>query len=178
MIKKNNFRIENCTKIGSTLKPFGYKGQIVVELIVNIENIKLESIFVEIDNYLVPFFINKNESRFSQKSATIQFKEINSKEQSKEIIENDLYIPKSLIKPDNIKEKNDFSSLIGYKIIEEKSGLLGLFSEFINIKKNPLICIDSPKNEILLPINAITIIEINENNKEILISIPEYLSLI
>ena len=180
MIKKikNNLKIKNCTKIGSVLKPFGYKGQVVTELIVNIENIKLESIFVEIDNYLVPFFIDTNESRFYEKSATIKFNEINSKEESREIIEKDLYIPINLLKSVNKEEKKDLNSLVGYKILDKKNGLLGLFAEYIEIKKNPLISIDSPKDEILLPLNAIEIIEINELKKEILISLPEYLSLI
>ena len=50
---------ENCQKIGTIIKAHGVKGELIVQFDVEIfETLReTESIFIEIDGYLVPFFL-------------------------------------------------------------------------------------------------------------------------
>ena len=173
MIKKakNHLQKENCQKIGSIIKTFGHKGQVVAKLSFNLEYIETESIFIEIDNCLIPFFIDFKNTRFKKNSATIKFKEINSIDETPTIINCDLYIPTEIL-DDNPEVKSEFEKLAGYEIIDTEKGKIGICTEIIEISKNPLINIKTPKSELLLPINGIEIINIDEQNQTITIKIP------
>ena len=179
MIKKAKHQLlkENCKKIGSVIKTFGYKGQIIAELFLNLEDIETEFIFVEIDNCLIPFFIDKNESKFKNNSATLKFYEITSIEDTPTIINCDLYLPTNLI-PTKPEKKTAYDYLVGYEIVDINKKRIGISSEIIDITKNPILNIKTPEDELLLPINGIKIINIDKQNMSITIDIPSgYLDL-
>ena len=86
--------IKSSLKIGYILKPHGLKGEVTVSLDTGIpEGIEsLQSVFLEKDNRLVPYFIESISIR-GQK-AFVKFDDVDSLETAEEISRQGIYIPK------------------------------------------------------------------------------------
>jgi 16S rRNA processing protein RimM len=89
----------------------------------------LESIFVEINAELVPFFIDK--IRATQKNQfLVKLQDVNTPEETMEILSSNIYIPLSLLPK---SDDNDSSSneIIGFNVIDKKYGNIGIVEEII-----------------------------------------------
>ena len=159
--------------VGILTKAHGISGELVLSLNnLQFEEIsEMESVFIEFDGILVPFFISRISPR-GDMSAVIRFDDINSEDQASEFLNCKVYsVDIASGEKDNIKYAG--SSLIGFQVIDLKLGTLGIISEFIDFENNPLFKIKKSKKEILLPVNEEFILDIDEKNKTITVQTPE-----
>ena len=119
------FKKENLHLLGSLIKTHGVHGECVLKInTLKPEAIhEIESVFMEIDGLLVPYFISQLSDR-DQSSLIIKFDDIDSKDKAGELIGCDIYIPQDSI---NFHDNTDSEApdLTGYEIVDKKHGNIG-----------------------------------------------------
>ena len=170
---KENLQIDNCLYTGYISKTHGYKGQFSSKIFFNIQNIKMESILVEINKLLIPFFVDFKKSNFDSSKPIIKFKEINSIEEANYLSGKKLFIPSKLI--DNIEEYLlDWENfVVGFSIVDKKMGTIGEIINFVDDRKNPLFSIEYKDSNQFIPLNSIIVEKTDYKNKLIYCSIPD-----
>ena len=124
---------KDCFLFGTVFKLHGYKGDVNIynDDDIPFDFAALEFFLIELDNKLIPFFIDK--ARPTKPNVVlVKFKDINSEEDARKILKRKVFLPKELFpeKDDNeISEKQ----LIGYSVIDRKMGEVGKIT-FINSK--------------------------------------------
>jgi 16S rRNA processing protein RimM len=176
MLKKlqANLKKENCVRIGTFIKVHGIKGELVLRLDIEFDLIEeMESIFVEIDKLLVPFFISDDIKILNNNTIAFKIDDIDPGEQSKSILNCDVYLPKKNLSA----KKTDFQldELIGYSIVDKEYGILGILTNVYNIPNNPLIQVINKDLEILLPLKSLQLLKKNAEKKILSIVAPKEL---
>lgn len=159
--------------LGSLLKTTGVKGEIILKFDNELseEILKLESILVEVDGKLVPFFIEKIKIKSTQ-TAIVQIEGITSEEKSQEFIGNSFYVDKEKSK-DLVDNYNEYIDFKGYKVKDQNKKFVGTILEIIEITENPLISVETENGEVLIPANDDLIIEVDDEMQVIYMEIPE-----
>src|SRR5690242_9926636 len=86
--------IASSYKIGLVLKPHGLKGEVTISIDADAPDVsELESLFLEKDNRLIPYFIESISVRDAK--AFVKFEDVNTPEEAKAISKHALYLPKS-----------------------------------------------------------------------------------
>jgi 16S rRNA processing protein RimM len=164
---------ENLCFLGTLVKTQGIHGYYVLKLnALHAEDItKMESVFIEIDGLLVPFFIYQY-SEINQSSLLIKFDYVDSLGKAKEFIGCNIYVPTEIVNfSDDLYSKIPY--FLGYYVVDKKQGNIGRIIDIMDIQDNPLLKVKADKNEYLIPINNDIIQEINDNEKTIFTNIPD-----
>jgi 16S rRNA processing protein RimM len=165
MIKEDNLR-----EIGRFAKPHGIKGVISLLTDFDIEGIAGEPYLVcNIDGIWVPFFIES----YRQRNATVAlvtFDKIDSLEKVKFLTGKTAFVPSEFLPPAE-KQKSSWSSLCGYTIVDEQTGVIGLVTKVDESTPNILFSVDYKGREILVP--AALIKRIANEIKEINLLLPD-----
>ncbi|MBN1598574.1 MAG: 16S rRNA processing protein RimM [Bacteroidales bacterium] len=164
--------LKDCLLLGTITKTHGVKGQVVLKLNnLCFDDIKeMETVFIIIDGLPVPFFVSEYIKK-NHDSLIIKFDDINMEEDARELSECNVYIKSTLISSKTINPETS-EKLIGYKVIDNKLGLLGTLNDILDIQLNPLFRIVNINKEILLPIQPEFILSIDDDQKIILVETP------
>jgi len=162
-----------CTLLGTLVKTYGAKGSVLLLFKdLNVENFKgRESVFVEIDGLLVPFFIEEFREK-TKDTASIKFRDIHSETQAKEFIGDAVYIQKSQVKRKR-KRITEMPGVAGYRVKDRNLGFVGIAGTIADIANNPLLRVHHEDREYLVPVHQDIILEINDKEKVIVIEAPE-----
>ncbi|UCH14134.1 MAG: 16S rRNA processing protein RimM [Bacteroidales bacterium] len=167
------FNKENLYFLGTLVKTHGVKGSCVLALnnLHPEEILEVESVFIEIDGLLVPFFIS-GFSDLGRTSILVTFDNMDSNAKAREFIGCKIYISadKVNISDDLYSKAADFT---GYKVVDSRYGDIGKITEVMDIRENPLFKVRSGNNEYMIPVNENIIKEINHNKKVIFTDLPE-----
>ena len=164
---------EECFKLGTISRLHGFKGEVAVYLDADQPKqfIGLESVYVEINNKLVPFFID--EFRIIPKGfALVKFKNVQSETEAKALLKHELFLPLESL-PVLDEDEFYFHEVSGFKVIDELHGEIGIANEVIDISMNPLLQIMKDNKEILLPLNYLSENKIDREAKIIYVRTPE-----
>ena len=164
---------EECFRLGSVARLHGYKGEVSIFLDVdNPQDYKnLESVFVEIDGKLIPFFLEHLFIR-NKGFAVAKFETIDSEKQAQIILKRGLYLPLEVL-PETEGTDFYYFEIEGFKVIDENYGEVGVVQQIIDLSGNPIIQIDSEGKEVLIPKQEEFILEIDRDKQVIKISAPE-----
>jgi len=167
MIKKD------CYFFGTLIKTHGISGKFIFKSDKKLseEYYDLESVFIEIDEQLVPFFISHIYFK-DDFSAIIKFEDVDSDTKAKEFIGCDLYLPMDNRQKINGNESN-FKEVVGFKVLDVKYGEIGKVNKILEIPNNPLIQIIKDNREILIPFNKEIVNYVDKKNNVIEIESPE-----
>jgi 16S rRNA processing protein RimM len=163
---------DDCLLFGTIGKPHGTKGAFVL-LLRNIkadEIKKRDSIFVEIDGLLVPFFIELFQAS-SNDAVLIKLEGI-SEPKAKTFAGLNIYGRKEQV----IKEKNTDikpSEISGFDVFDITKGLVGKAVDIAEIANNPLLIVHNGDHEFLIPWHEDIIQEIDHRKRKITIDAPE-----
>ncbi len=164
----------NCVKVGYVQKPHGINGELVIrfqeEYYETLE--EFPTLFMEIDNLLVPFFIAEEGLRFkSSESVITQLEWIDSDAKAKDLCGLSVFVKEE----DVIEFDEEMSphALVGFQLFDEALGLIGEINEVHDYAGNLLLLVDYQGKEALVPLNDDLIVRINEDLREIELRIPE-----
>lgn len=159
--------------LGKILKTHGNKGHVIAHLEVDSPDNykKMESVHLDLHGELIPFFIFTLQPR-SGKKVMILFRDFESHEDALSLVGLEMYIP--LRNLSVLKGKNFyFHELIGFSVIDEHHGNIGIIKEFLEFPHQALFKIKFGDREILIPVVDKFILKIDRKNKQIKISAPE-----
>lgn len=169
-------KIEDCYLAGTFTKTHGVKGELVAKKNSKLlEKNKLESVLVDIDGGLVPFFIPKNGiTHRNHSSVRILIEDLVTEAKAQRFIGCDIYIPMKDV-PEFIAETDDLDPnvLIGFLYIDESKGELGEIEDIQDYSGNIVLVILVNNREILIPFAETNFIEIDEENKTITMKTSE-----
>lgn len=160
-----------CYKIGYVARTHGLRGEVTIVLDPEVPPMRAsQSLFIEIKNTLIPYFIEHISDRGDK--AFVKFDEVDTPEAAKQLKGCSLYLPK---KQRTKLKKGEFynDEVVGFHVLDETLGSLGTIREVIEIGPNRLIAIDRPKGELLIPVNGPFILEIDRPKKKIRVDLPE-----
>ncbi len=166
-MNKNDFFI-----LGYISKTVGIKGEVIFTLDVDEPKKyqKLESVFVEINNSLVPFFLKSSQVRNNTIIAAIDG--IDNPQKASELIGSTLYLPLSFLPP--LKgNKFYFHEVPGYSVIDKNHGAIGIVESILDFPQQAILQIKNKEIEILVPVKDDFILNVDRTNKTILIQAPE-----
>ncbi len=143
----------NCVRIGKILKTHGYKGQIAVVNYIAFEQLG-DFVLAEYQGFLLPLFIDKQNSVFHTKPIIVKFKRINNIDEAKKFLGADLFYPVELLSEQDF-EVEDFTFVENFLMIDVKKGEIGKILHFENFKNNPVFEVNFKGKEILVPLNGL-----------------------
>lgn len=163
---------DNCFYLGVITKPQGLKGNVSVYL--DVDNpgdySKMESVFVEINKSLVPFFIEYVQVR-NRNQAIIKFEGVESEEEAARMVKNELWLPVAVL-PKLKGNKFYYHEVKGFAVIDARHGPVGTISEILEYPNNTLLQLDFNGREILVPILEEVILDVDRSKKEMHIKAP------
>jgi 16S rRNA processing protein RimM len=169
--------IEECFYLGYTSKLHGKQGELIAKLDVdNPEKYKkLESVLIRVhkqDNVLIPFFIT-NAQVLNNGTIKLKIDDVNDVDTAKELIGKELYLPLTQL-PKLTGNKFYYHEVVGYKVVDEIKGELGVIKEILDYPTQAIIEITHPsQKEILIPITDQVIKNVNREEQLIEVIAPE-----
>lgn len=165
----------DCFYLGKIAKKFSFKGEVLAWLDTDdpgyFEDLQMESVFVELNKHLVPFFIES--SRLHKNDfLRIKFEEVDSEEDADRLLGSALYLPLSFL-PKLEGDKFYFHEIIGFKAVDERLGDIGIITGVNDSSAQALFEIKKGDIEILVPMIDDFIIKVDRENKAIILNTPE-----
>ncbi len=165
--------LDSCFKLGKITKAHGLKGdvQIILEKEFPLEYSELESVFVEINKKLIPFFIEKL-AQPAAKKLFIKFEDVDDINDTSKIHNSEIYLPLSLLP---VPDENiiDYKDLIGYTIQDKTLGTLGIITDVFTLPGQDVLSMDYKNKEILIPCSDDSIQSVDIKKKIIHTEIPD-----
>lgn len=165
-------RKEDCYFLGKITRKHGLSGNLILKLDTDQPEFykKLESMFVEINGLLVPFFIEKVVWS-KQDSLNILIK--NSNETLVEqLLGKNVFLPLSTLPP-LIGNKFYYHEVIDFEIIEEDGKTCGEIVSVNDQTAQHYFILNLAQKEIVIPIIKEWILEVNREEKFIKMKLPE-----
>ena len=161
-----------CFNLGYISRRVGNKGELA--FIIDADNPsrynKLESVFVEINKSLIPFFIKK--IVISRNFATVTIDGIDTVDKADEMVGCGLYLPMTAL-PTLKGKKFYFHELNGFKVFDKNYGEIGVVQNVLDFPQQDIFQIIKDKNEILIPAKEEFITAIDRTKKELHLQAPE-----
>lgn len=166
-------RKEDCFYLGKIAKKFSYKGEVLIWLDTDEPELyeDMESVFVEQNKHLVPFFIVSSSLHKGDFLRT-RFEDIDSEEDADKIMGSAVYLPLSAL-PKLEGNKFYFHEVIGFDAEDERLGNIGKIVSINDSSAQPLFEILKGEVEILIPMIDDFIIKIDRENKKVVLNTPE-----
>ncbi|WPR72536.1 ribosome maturation factor RimM [Flavobacterium sp. NG2] len=166
-------RKEDCFYLGKIAKKFSFKGEVLAYLDTDEPELyeNLESVFVECNRHLIPFFI-ENCSLHKNDFLRIRFEEVNSEEDADAIIGNGIYLPLNML-PKLSGNKFYFHEVIGFEIEDQRLGVFGIIQSVNDTTAQPLFEVLNGNVEILIPMIDHFLVKVDRENKKIIMNLPE-----
>ena len=166
-------RKEDCFYLGKIAKKFSYKGEVLAYLDTDEPELyeNLESVFVECNKHLVPFFI-ENSSLHKNDFLRIRFEDVTTEVEADAIIGNAIYLPLQLL-PKLSGNKFYFHEVIGFEIEDKRLGIIGKIVSINDTSAQPLFEVINGDVEILVPMIDQFLVKIDRENKKVIMDLPE-----
>lgn len=162
---------DDCYLLGQLVKTHGLRGELVAHLDVDYpeEYLELESVFVDQNGKLIPFFIESIAIRGDK--AYIAFEDIENIDQATPLVSSSLYLPL-----DNLPKlpvgKYYYHQLIGLNLYNGDE-LVGSVKEVYDLPNNRLLGVDHQGTEVLIPLEDEIIKTVDLDKGEIRADLPE-----
>ena len=164
---------KDCFYLGKIVKKYSFKGELLIKLDTDEPEIYdgLDSIFVELKNNLVPFFIESSQLHKSE-LLRVKFEEVDTEQDADSLLKCDLYLPLKFL-PKLEGNKFYFHEVIGFKVEDLNFGEVGIITAINDSTAQALFEIDRNGTEILIPMNDAFIHKIDRTHKTVFVNTPE-----
>ncbi|WP_284652733.1 ribosome maturation factor RimM [Flavobacterium terrisoli] len=166
-------RKEDCFYLGKIAKKFSFKGEVLIYLDTDEPELyeNMESVFVEFNKNLVPFFI-ENSALHKNDFLRVQFEDVDSEEEADKLIGCEIYLPLSML-PKLSGNKFYFHEVIGFEIEDKRLGVFGKIVSINDTSAQPLFEVVNGSVEILVPMIDQFLVKIDRENKKVVMDLPE-----
>ncbi|CAM1351287.1 Ribosome maturation factor RimM [Tenacibaculum insulae] len=164
---------EDCFYLGKIVKKHSFKGEVVIKLDTDEPDLyeNLESVFVDLGNNLVPFFIEKS-SLSKSTMFRVKFEDVDSEADADAIMRAGIYLPLNLL-PKLSGNKFYYHEVIGFTIVDKNFGTVGTLAYINDKAAQPLFEIENEGTEIFIPMIDDFIKKVDRANKTIEVETPE-----
>ncbi len=168
----NQMQKEDCFFLGKIVKKYSFKGEVLVKLDTDEPELyeHMESVFVNLRNNLVPFFIESSQLHKSE-LLRIKFEDVDTEEDADAILKSELYLPLEFL-PQLDDDKFYFHEIIGFKVEDKNFGHVGIIKAVNDSTAQSLFEIDRNGIEILIPMNDEFIVKVDKPNQIIVVETP------
>ena len=166
-------RKEDCFYLGKIAKKFSFKGEVLIYLDTDEPELyeNMESVFVEFNKNLVPFFI-ENSSLHKNDFLRVQFEDVDSEEEADSILNCAVYLPLSML-PKLEGNQFYFHEVIGFEIEDKRLGVFGKILSINDTTAQPLFEVVNGEVEMLIPMVDHFLVKIDRENKKVVMDLPE-----
>jgi len=166
-------RKEDCFYLGKIAKKFSFKGEVLIYLDTDEPELyeNMESVFVEFNKNLVPFFI-ENSSLHKNDFLRVRFEDVDSEAEADKLIGLEVYLPLSML-PKLEGNKFYFHEVIGFEIEDKRLGVFGKIISINDSSAQPLFEVVNGSVEILVPMIDQFLVKIDRENKKVIMDLPE-----
>ena len=157
--------------LGKVLKTFGYRDEIIV-LIESDEPEKyhdLDMFFIDMDQSLVPWFIEKIDLQGDR--AQVKIEDIDEPEDARKLLGRDIYLPISQLR--TLDEAHFyFHEVIGFSVVDDMHGHIGKVAEILDRPEQEILRIVKDDKDILVPLTDEMITGVDRDKHTLYISAP------
>lgn len=165
-------RLEDTFYLGTITRPHGLKGNMLLKMDTDqpalYEN--LESVFVEINGVLVPFFL-KDCKRYKEDTLNILLEE-SSAEHAEQLRGKDVYLPLSML-PKLEGKQFYYHEVTGFEIRTENGSSAGKIVRVNDRVPQPYFICELDSKEVNIPVIQDWILEVNREEKYIQMRLPD-----
>ncbi|WP_339610114.1 ribosome maturation factor RimM [uncultured Planktosalinus sp.] len=164
---------EECFYLGKIVRKYSFKGEVLIKLDTDEPELytELESVFVDFNNNLIPFFIEQSGLHKST-LLRVRFEDVDTEEKADEIIGLEVYLPLSFL-PELDDDQFYFHEIIGFTAEDVSFGKIGIVTGVNDSASQALFEIDRDGKQILIPVNDDFIHKVDKKNKILLLNTPE-----
>lgn len=130
----------------------------------------MESVFVDINKSLVPFFIDHLQVR-NRNQAIVKFEGIDTEADASRLINLQLFLPLDVL-PKLKGNKFYYHEITGYNVVDTNHGPIGYVQEVLDYPNNALIQLNFNGKEILLPIRDEVVLDVDREKRVISVTSP------
>lgn len=162
----------DCYFLGYVAKTHGIKGEVSIKLDVDnpYEYSELESVFLEIQGKLIPFFIESISIK-DKGFASVKFEGIDQEPQATSLLHTELFLPLSILPPLS-GNKFYFHEVIGFQVEDKDFGPVGIIKDVLDYPHQSVLQIMRDNKEVLIPITDEIIINIDRAKKTVSVDTP------
>lgn len=166
-------RKKDCFYLGKIAKKFSFKGEVLAYLDTDEPELyqDMESLFVEINKELVPFFIENSRLQKGE-WLRIKFEDIDSEADADQIMGKEIYLPLNML-PKLEGNKFYYHEVIGFTIVDKRLGAVGQIQSINDSTAQPLFEVTKGDIEILIPMIDQFIVKVQRETREIHMDLPE-----
>ncbi|MGX9986188.1 ribosome maturation factor RimM [Soonwooa purpurea] len=165
-------RKEDCYFLGKITRKHGLAGNVILKLDTDQPELynKLESIFVEINGLLVPFFIEKT-SWSKADALNILFKNV-TEALAEQVLGKDVYLPLTTL-PKLSGKQFYYHEIVGFEIREEDGKSCGIIQSVNDQTAQHYFMLKLADRDVVIPIIKDWILEVNRDEKYIQMQLPD-----
>ena len=160
----------NCTFIGKIIRTNGTDGEVIIRINpeINIDIDSISHLFIEIHGKLVPF--SYQSLSIKKNSLLIHFTDIITESHATEYILHSVFVENTSIIQQNASQSDEY---IGYSLFD-KDVYIGTIEEILEFPMHEVFRVITNKNqEILIPHAKNLILECKNDEKKIIMNVPE-----
>lgn len=163
---------EDCYYLGKITKKHGFKGNLILHLETDEPELyqNMESVFIETNGMLVPFFF-ETIGPHSKNKLLVKFEDL-TPEEAEKLVNRSVWLPLDTL-PELEDDAFYYHEIIGYKVIDSRKGEIGLIKNVNDSGMQALFEIDFDGKQILIPVVDEWILEVNKDEKFIRIETPD-----
>ena len=166
-------RKEDCFYLGKIAKKCSFKGEVLIQLDTDQPELyeDMESVFVEFNKNLVPFFI-ENSNLHKGDFLRVKFEDVDDEAEADSIMGCEIYLPLNML-PKLEGNKFYFHEVIGFEIEDLRLGIFGKIVSINDTSAQPLFEVINGNVEILVPMIDQFLVKIDRENKKVIMDLPE-----
>ncbi|CAH8284862.1 16S rRNA processing protein RimM [Mariniflexile fucanivorans] len=164
---------EDCFYLGKIVTKYSFKGELLIKLDTDQPELyeNLDSMFIEVRNTLLPFFVESSQLHKSD-LLRVQFEDVTSEADADALIKSDVYLPLEFL-PKLEGNKFYFHEVIGFTMEDKNFGTVGTIVSINDSTAQALFEVENNGKEILIPMNDEFIIKVDRKTKTILVNTPD-----
>ena len=164
---------QDCFYLGKITSKYSFKGELLIHLDVDHpeEYTELESIFVEVEQKLIPFFIEKSQFHKSH-LLRVKLEDIDEEIDADELIKKEIYLPLNQL-PELSDDEFYFHQVIGFSTSDLNYGNIGIIKAVNDQSTQAFFLIEHQNDTIPIPIIKKFIRKVDKNNQHITFDLPE-----
>lgn len=166
-------RPEDVYQIGAIQKTHGLKGEVVFNFTDDIfDTTEADYLLIEVDGILVPFFIASCRFR-SDFSALVQFDDIDTADQARQIVGCNVFFEKSKVQEAG-QEEVSLNYFIGFGMQDGDGQPIGTVADIDDNTENWLFVVERPDGqEALIPAHEEFITDIDHDKRMLTMQLPD-----